>query len=313
MSQLQLRDVTVERDGHPIAAVDFGGSDQGRPLVLVHGGSRNAMDWLGVAPYLTAEHRVVAVDVRGHGRTPLGAGLDIAECAEDVHAIVEALGLDGAIVAGQSLGGMIATAYGRAHPEVAGVVNIDGSGQALPSSFPGSDDEAALRRQLQQLLRDQVQAARDRQDDPDDTFAEKDVPGLVSDIRASAQQAGLDPDVIEAGARRGAVRTPAGRWRQSWGNREQAAMLAGVLAYDTLAELRALTCPAMYVMGDAEGRDDGGLGEAAVPFQLGLKRDLAEFAAEAGRRLESLPTGHMVHLEMPEQTARLLHEFAASV
>lgn len=219
------------------------------------------------------------------------------------------------MVVGQSMGGMIATAYGRAHPEVAGIVNIDGTGQALPSSFPGAADETAARHRLQALLQDGVDEVmhaaahtKDRVSGPET------VERSVAKARQSAKDEGMDPEVLEAAMRRGVV--PAGpggsRWRHSCGGGELAAMLTGVLAYDTLTELHALECPALFISGSAIERDDGGLGEDEGAFRAGMAKDLDEFAQGTGRQLASLPTLHMVHLEMPRETATLVHAFAVS-
>src|SRR5579859_3659810 len=88
-----------------------------RPFVLVHGLSSNARLWDGVAEVLAgAGHPVHAVDLRSHGDSDAPPdGYDTATAAEDV----AALGIPGAIVAGQSWGGNVAVTLAAKHPQAA--------------------------------------------------------------------------------------------------------------------------------------------------------------------------------------------------
>ncbi len=106
----------------PIAVRDFGGS--GLPIVLIHGLGRSLADWIHFAPLLTARHRVIAVDVRGHGAS--GDGPWSWEAAtDDMAAVVEYLGLSAPAVAGHSLGALIAAVWAERHPECPGAINGD--------------------------------------------------------------------------------------------------------------------------------------------------------------------------------------------
>ncbi len=62
-----MRDSLIDAGGVPIAVRDFGGS--GRPLLLLHGAGGNLVQLTTFAEVLRSEHRVVAVDLRGHGRS----------------------------------------------------------------------------------------------------------------------------------------------------------------------------------------------------------------------------------------------------
>ena len=82
----------------------------GRPFVLVHGLASNARLWDGVAARLAeAGHLVVAVDQRGHGRSdkPDRRLRRSRPCAADLALLVDGLGLDRPVVAGQSWGGNV--------------------------------------------------------------------------------------------------------------------------------------------------------------------------------------------------------------
>jgi pimeloyl-ACP methyl ester carboxylesterase len=108
-------------------------------FVLVHGLASNARLWDGVAAALAADgHAVVTVDLRGHGRSSKPDGpYDVPTVAADVAALIEGLGLDRPVVAGQSWGGNVAVELAAARPPlVRGVVCVDGGWLELSRSFP---------------------------------------------------------------------------------------------------------------------------------------------------------------------------------
>ena len=78
---------------------------------------------------------VVAVDLRGHGRSEAPAAGDYAveSLAADIAAVVDALGLGRFVLVGHSMGGAAALAYADAHPErVAGLVLVGTPGKSSP-------------------------------------------------------------------------------------------------------------------------------------------------------------------------------------
>jgi 3-oxoadipate enol-lactonase len=79
-------------------------------LVLLHGlGATGALNWFPSFGPLSQRFRVVAVDLRGHGRgIPLAGPFRMADCADDLVALADALGVDRIIPVGYSLGGPIA-------------------------------------------------------------------------------------------------------------------------------------------------------------------------------------------------------------
>ena len=95
----------VEREhGIRVHYDDYG---QGRPLVFLHGYSCNAWIWTYQVPLLAHRYRCIVIEARGHGRSskPL-SGYSIQEMAADDAAVLAALGLDRAILVGNSMGGM---------------------------------------------------------------------------------------------------------------------------------------------------------------------------------------------------------------
>lgn len=94
-------------------------------LVLLHGlGATGALNWFPSFGPLSERFRVVAIDLRGHGRgIPVEGPYRLADCADDVAALADALGVEQVIPVGYSLGGPIAQlAWHRHRDRVAGMV-----------------------------------------------------------------------------------------------------------------------------------------------------------------------------------------------
>lgn len=130
-------------------------------MLALHGVASSARWWDLVAQRLAPEHRVVAVDQRGHGRSDrpdTGYGFD--EVVEDLHALVGALGLPPAVVAGHSWGGSVALAYAADHPDaVLGVVCVDGGFLRVRDHFGDSWELASVAMrppEMRGLTRDRV-------------------------------------------------------------------------------------------------------------------------------------------------------------
>jgi len=115
----------------------------GPPVLLVHGLASNLHLWDGVAERLAASgHDVVAVDLRGHGRsdTPDG-GYDVPTVAGDLAGLVRRLGLHRPVVAGQSWGGNLVVELTWAEPELVGAIAcVDGGWIELRRRFPEWDE-----------------------------------------------------------------------------------------------------------------------------------------------------------------------------
>lgn len=123
-------------DGPTLAYVEAGDPD-GSPVLLIHGYTDNSRSWSLLAPYL-AGHRLIAVDLRGHGGSDAPAccyGLD--SLADDMDRLLDALGIAKADVIGHSLGSMTALTLAALHPErVNRLVLISSS--VHPGAGPGS-------------------------------------------------------------------------------------------------------------------------------------------------------------------------------
>jgi pimeloyl-ACP methyl ester carboxylesterase len=105
------------------------GPVSGVPVICLHGLTRNARDFEDLAPRLAAlGRRVIAVDVRGRGRSardPQPLNYHPGTYAMDVVALLETTGIERAVFVGTSMGGIIAMVLASIRPEaiVATVLN----------------------------------------------------------------------------------------------------------------------------------------------------------------------------------------------
>ena len=77
----------------------------GQPLLLLHGGLGIGDDWRHVFPSDPDGYRVIVPDLRGHGRSTNPAGtFTVRQCAQDVLALVERMGISQVRAIGLSLG-----------------------------------------------------------------------------------------------------------------------------------------------------------------------------------------------------------------
>lgn len=105
------------------------GDPVARPVVLLAGFKAPGTSWhYQIGPLARAGHRVIVVDVRGHGAAERPElGVDMERRGDDVHDVLEALDLRGAVLVGGSMGGNTIWSYTSRHgsARVAGVVIVD--------------------------------------------------------------------------------------------------------------------------------------------------------------------------------------------
>ena len=110
------------------------GNSRGTPIVLVHCYTCSIKWWDDLAPLLERDHRVIRVDLLGHGGSDKpGGGYSIDNQATAVAEALAKLGLVNATVVGHSLGGSVVTALAQRSPQLATrVVIVD---QAAEDGF----------------------------------------------------------------------------------------------------------------------------------------------------------------------------------
>jgi pimeloyl-ACP methyl ester carboxylesterase len=90
----------------------------GRPMLLLHGGLGSGEMFGPILPALSERHRVIAVDLQGHGRTAdIDRPIDERLMADDIAALIDHLDLDAPDIVGYSLGGGVAFHTAVRYPE----------------------------------------------------------------------------------------------------------------------------------------------------------------------------------------------------
>jgi pimeloyl-ACP methyl ester carboxylesterase len=140
--------VTVRGSGVDIATTDHSGD--GSPLLLTHGLGGDQTNLAPIVRRLSDAFRIVTFDMRNHGESgdaPWSWDAVIA----DVAAVRDAYGMTRPVVAGHSLGGMVAEMFAAAHSDTRAVVNIDGHGRGHARQYVGLD-EATVKEGHQRLV-----------------------------------------------------------------------------------------------------------------------------------------------------------------
>jgi len=136
-------------NGETLAYIDTG-NPSGPPVVLIHGYTDNARDWVPMVPYLSKRFRLILVDIRGHGQSSK------PECcytrldfAYDIKLLLDTLKVPQADIVGHSLGSIIAQTFAEFWPErTRRVVLVSSTGGRPPgaSGAPQFDFAAEIRK-----------------------------------------------------------------------------------------------------------------------------------------------------------------------
>jgi pimeloyl-ACP methyl ester carboxylesterase len=144
----------------------------GRPaFVFVHGWACDRSFFAPQAEHFARRHRVVSVDLRGHGKSDKPPGpYSIAAYADDIAYIIEQLGLGKTVAVGHSMGGVTVLQLAAAHPDcVAAIVMVDpaplvsSSERRVALATMATDIEAGNHESRQQFIRNMFLPTSDRQ------------------------------------------------------------------------------------------------------------------------------------------------------
>jgi pimeloyl-ACP methyl ester carboxylesterase len=105
---------TIELPGSRVNYVEIG---EGRPIVFVHGISGSWQNWLENLPHFGRGRRAIALDLPGFGASPMPSWkIGMPAYGRLLHDFCEKLGIEGATVVGNSMGGFIAVEAVTAAP-----------------------------------------------------------------------------------------------------------------------------------------------------------------------------------------------------
>jgi 3-oxoadipate enol-lactonase/4-carboxymuconolactone decarboxylase len=206
------------RTGDITAHVQIDGPPGATPLLLIHSLGTTSDVWEPQTDSLARSFRVIRPDLRGHGLTELTEGpYSIDQLAQDMLALLDALGVAKAHVGGLSIGGLVAQAMASLAPErVASLILCD-TAMAIPPAQNWLDRAAAVRASGMAPIAETVLAR------------------WVTPAFASSAEA--------AGLRTMLLRTPAEGY---------AAAAEAIAAADLTARTRALTHPTLVLVGDQD-------------------------------------------------------------
>jgi 2-(acetamidomethylene)succinate hydrolase len=126
-------------------------------LVLLHPSSGYGRMWEWTANHLGSAFHVFALDQRGHGNSGRPDGdYSAEEYAQDLYLFFERVGIDTAIVAGQSLGGRVGQVFAAMHPERIQALGLVG-GPHPSNFFPTKQATIKVLRAAQRMLESQTE------------------------------------------------------------------------------------------------------------------------------------------------------------
>jgi 2-succinyl-6-hydroxy-2,4-cyclohexadiene-1-carboxylate synthase len=251
---------------------------EGPPLLLLHGFTGSGRSWAAHLPMLARDHRVILVDLLGHGGadSPPAARHAVEHQAADLAVILDRLGAGPADVLGYSFGARVALRLAIDAPASVGRLILES-----PSAGIADPEARAARRRADQRWVDQLVGG--------------DIDGFVRDWAAQpifASQAGLPSAIRESLAAERRSNDPFGLAASLLGAGQ------GVMTpmHDQLRQVRA---PTVVIAGRLDPR--------------GMERATEVAAAILGARLRVIDeAGHRPDLETPARFHEIVTEFLAT-
>ena len=117
--------MAISKDGVPVSYETYGAGEP--TLVFVHGWSCDSRYWRAQVPYFSRNHRIVLLDLAGHGNSGLSRKNYTMEAfGEDVKAVTVSAGSGKVILIGHSMGGSVIAEAAKLMPDrVIGLIGID--------------------------------------------------------------------------------------------------------------------------------------------------------------------------------------------
>jgi pimeloyl-ACP methyl ester carboxylesterase len=257
---------------------------RGRPVVLLHGITLNAELWSPQLHDLAADHRVLAVDLRGHGRSVAGsAGYGMGPLADDVASLLEELDLRDALVVGHSMGGMATLNFALDHPDVR---RERVSGIGLVATAAGDVVPPLLGPQVAALGATIVDRLDDGRPVPTYRFSGGDLSLFLCRLAFGSEPSAAAIEQVRASI-------------EATDDEALHRSLNGIWAHDTTDRLAEIDVPAFVVVGSRDLL-------TPVPLARRMARGLPD------AELTVLPrAGHQLMQERPDEITELIRALSA--
>jgi pimeloyl-ACP methyl ester carboxylesterase len=123
-------------NGEVLAYIEMGNT-AGRPVVMVHGYTDSARDWVPMLPYVAAQFHLILIDIRGHGQSGKPeCCYNRLDFAYDIKLLLDALQQPKADFVGHSLGTIIIQTFAEYWPERTGRIVLISSTGGMPPDAP---------------------------------------------------------------------------------------------------------------------------------------------------------------------------------
>jgi pimeloyl-ACP methyl ester carboxylesterase len=290
--------------GEDVAVRDFGSS--GAPVLLLHGAGANLVNMQALARELSPRFRVVTVDLRGHGHSGHGPW-DWEAVLGDLEAVCDGLNLPEPIVAGWSLGGMIAALWADRHPLCPAAVSFDGTPPPSRPDQCAGIDLARARADLEQLHA-AFSAMRDSMARP---LTPSDVQAALDQQRAIARRHGAPEDMATEGFRRNLTTQGGQTWLRPL-SQVLAALQTAMADLDIISVYRRVKCPLLLALATDDLPEQQPFRELYAAYRRGFEGRLAE-ASDGNPCLRVAHVEGATHAmvaERPAELARLVTTFA---
>ena len=197
------------------------GQSTGTPVILLHGVTDSWRSYRGVLGELPGDVRAYAISQRGHGGSSRPAdGYLYEDFARDVRAFMDEVGIARAVVAGHSMGSMVAQRFAADYPERTAGVVVMGGWANLRGNAP---------------VEEFVASAIAKLEDPID-------PAFVRDFQLSTLARPVAADVIDDAVSE-SLRVPARVWR---------AAFSGFLTNDCSGVSERIAAPTLVMWGERD-------------------------------------------------------------